>query len=263
MHVFRSISFLFVFLLLQSSFAQTEIRVTAGEWSPYVSSDIENNGLLVQLAKEALAQKGVKLKLGIFPWARATELSKSGDWDGTLAFAKTKTREPFYYYTEPLYVGRYVFFHLKSTNLEWNTYADLGKVKMASTRGFGGMGDEFLKAEKDGVIQVERFTSDEQSFQMLLKKRVRAVPSDLEVGYVLLRKLYGNDATKLFNHCPKSIQDSAYHLVISKKAKNAEKIVETFNEGLRMLKASGRYDEIVKAWYSKPLFRDSIPFLKK
>lgn len=263
MHVLRSTSFLAISFFLQMSFAQSVVRVTAGEWSPYISSDLENKGLLVQIATEAFAQKGVTLKISIFPWARATELSKSGEWDGTLAFAKLKEREKFYLYSEPLYTGRYVFFHLKNFALNWNSYQDLGKVKMASTRGFGGMGDEFLKAERDHVIHVERFTSDAQSFQMLLNRRMQAVPSDLEVGYVLLRRLYGQDSTKLFIHSSKAIQESPYHLVISKKAKNAEKLVEIFNEGLKLLHSTGRYDEIVKAWYAKPLFKEAIPVVKK
>jgi polar amino acid transport system substrate-binding protein len=263
MHVFRSTSVLFILFFLQMSFAQSVVRITAGEWSPYISNDLESKGLLAQIATEAFAQKGVVLKIAIFPWARATELSKSGEWDGTLAFAKLKEREKFYLYSEPLYTGRYVFFHLKNFALNWNTYQDLGKVKMASTRGFGGMGDEFMQAERDHVIQVERFTSDTQSFQMLLSKRVQAVPSDLEVGYVLLRRLYGADSTKIFIHSAKAIQESPYHLVISKKAKNAEKLIEIFNEGLKQLHTSGRYDEIVKAWYAKPLFKDAIPVIKK
>lgn len=263
MHVLRSTSFVFIFLFLQMGFAQNVVRVTAGEWSPYISNDLEYKGLLAQIAIEAFAKKGVTLKIGIFPWARATELSKSGEWDGTLAFAKLKEREKFYLYSDPIYTGRYVFFHLKNFALNWNTYQDLSKIKMASTRGFGGMGDEFLKAEKDHVIQVERFTSDAQSFQMLLSKRVQAVPSDLEVGYVLLRRLYGAESTKVFVHNTKAIQESPYHLVISKKAKNPEKIVETFNEGLKLLHSSGRYDEIVKSWYGKPLFKEAIPIMKK
>lgn len=263
MHVFRSISVLIILIWMQFSFALSEVRVTSGEWSPYISSELPGNGLFVQLATEAFAQKGVKLKVGFFPWARTTELSKSGEWDGTIAFVKLKEREAYYLYGDPLYVGRYVFFHLKNHEISWNTYADLRKIKMASTRGFGGMGDEFIKAERDGVIQVERFTSDAQSFQMLLSNRVQAVPSDLEVGYVLLRKLYGDNATKLFSHSQKAILDSAYHLVVSKKAKNAQKILETYNEGLKMLKDSGRYEEIVRTWYAKPIYKDSIPFLKK
>ena len=263
MNVMRSASFLIILFFAQFSLAQNVVRITAGEWSPYISNDLDYKGLLVQIATEAFAQKGVTLKLGLFPWARATELSKSGEWDGTLAFAKLKEREKFYLFSEPIYIGRYVLFHLKTYPLSWNTYQDLSKVKMASTRGFGGMGDEFLKAEKEGVIQVERFTSDTQSFQMLLNKRVQAVPSDLEVGYILLRRLYGSDSTKLFTHAAKPIQESAYHLVISKKTKNAEKIIETFNEGLKQLHTSGRYQEILKSWYLKPLFKDALPGTKK
>lgn len=231
------------------AFANEVVRISTGEWAPYISESIEHKGLLAQITTEAFAQKGITVGLHFFPWARATELSKSGEFQGTIAFAKIKDREPFYLFSAPLYVGRYALFHLKSRPLLWTTYADLKDVQMAATRGFGGMGDEFIKAERDGVIKVVRLTSDVQSFNMLLAGRVSAVPSDLEVGYVLLNKLYGKDA-QLFTHSPHLIRSSEYRLVISKKVKDGARLIEAFNEGLKALQMSGRYDEILRSWYS-------------
>lgn len=242
----------------QSAFSKNVVRIAAGEWPPYISNSLEHKGLIAQIATEAFALRGVELQIGFFPWARTSELSKLGEWDGALAYARIKEREQYYLFTDPIYVGQYVFFHLKSHPFTWTQYSDLKNIPMASTRGFGGMGDKFLQAERDGVIKVERLTSDEQSFNMLRTGRVRAVPSDLDVGYVLLRKLYGKDA-QLFTHNPLPIQISEYHVVISKKVKDPQKIVDTFNEGLKQLRRSGRYREIIKSWYAKPLFKDAVP----
>jgi polar amino acid transport system substrate-binding protein len=129
---------------------------------------------------------------------------------------------------------------------------------MAATRGFGGMGDAFLKAERDGTIKVLRLTSDEQSFNMLLSGRVQAVPSDLEVGYVLLRKLYGDQAEQ-FTHNSNLILNSNYHLVISKKNSKARELITQFNEGLALLRKSGRYDQIVHQWYSAMIYKSAVP----
>lgn len=256
--VFKTLILAFLFVFAQACFAKEIIRITTGEWPPYISENIDHQGLLTQITKEAFAKKNIDVQIGFFPWARATELSKSGEWDGTIAFARLKEREKFYLFSKTLYIGRYAFFHLKSQPLFWTSYGDLKDIKMASTRGFGGMGDEFLKAERSGVITVMRLTSDIQSFNMLKTNRVQAVPSDLEVGYVLLHKIYGKEAN-LFTHNPRLIQSSDYHLVVSKKNKNGQKIIDAFNEGLIQLHSSGRYDEILKAWYNKPIYRESVP----
>ncbi len=251
---------LFAILLCSAgiAYAKKTVRITTGEWSPYISNSIDNKGLLSQITTEAFALQGFDVELGFFPWARANELSKSGEWDGTIAYARLKEREKYYLFSDPIYIGQYVFFYLKVHPFVWTQYSDLKNVPMASTRGFGGMGDKFLQAEKDGVIQVTRLTSDEQSFNMLRAGRVQAVPSDLEVGYVLLKKLYGKDA-KLFSHNLLPIQISPYHLVISKKVKNAQQLIDTFNEGLKRLRRTGRYHEIIKNWYGKPIYQDSVP----
>ncbi|WII71664.1 transporter substrate-binding domain-containing protein [Bdellovibrio sp. 22V] len=240
------------------TFAKEEIHLSTGDWSPYISESLEHQGLIAQLAREAFANAGITMDLGFFPWVRATELSKAGTTDGTIAFVRLKEREKFYYYSDVLYTGQYVFFHLKSRPLKWNNISDLKNITIAATRGYGGMGEEFIQAEQKGIIKVLRLTSDKQSFNMLLSQRVDAVPSDLEVGYVYLRKLYGKDAEK-FTHNSRAIQKAEYHLVISKKAKNGPALIEKFNAGLKKLHKSGRYKEIVREWHDKPIYRQALP----
>lgn len=254
----RAVLLLSFLLCSQFAFGKNTIRLTTGEWPPYISSSLENYGLLVQIAKESFALKNATVEIGFFPWARANELSKTGEWDGTLAYARVVEREKYYLFSDPIYVGHYVFFHLKNNPLTWSQFSDLKNVSLATTRGFAGMGDKFLEAEKNGVLKVERLTSDVQSFNMLRTKRVQAVPSDLEVGYVLLQKIYGKDV-QLFTHNPLPIQISEYHLAISRKTKNSQQLIDTFNEGLKQLRRSGRYNEIVKTWYNKPVYREAVP----
>lgn len=251
-------SALLIFLTHDLAFAKSKVRLSTGEWLPFVSESLEHQGLISQLAREAFANAGIKMELGFFPWMRASELSKSGEWDGTIAFVRLKEREEVYLYSDILYTGLYVFFHLKSFSFQWTDYSDLKTLTMATTRGFGGMGQKFMQAEKEGTIKVLRLSSDTQSFEMLLNQRVQLVPSDLEVGYVYLHKLYGKSASK-FTHNPNPIQRSEYHLVISKKIKNGPELIKKFNEGLKKLRSSGRYEEIVKAWYNKPIYKDSVP----
>lgn len=254
----RVIFLIGIFFAMQSVQAKQVVRISTGEWLPYISESLNHKGLLAQITSEAFALKGYEVQFGFFPWARATELSKTGEWAGTIALAHLKERESYYLYSLPLYIGRYVFFHLKSQTFSWNKYEDLKNMTMASTRGFGGMGDEFLSAERGGVIKVLRLTSDVQSFNMLKAGRIQAVPSDLEVGYVSLRRMYGKDAD-VFTHSSHLIHQAAYHLVISKKEKNGQQMIEIFNEGLKELHRSGRYDAILKSWYEQAIYKEAVP----
>lgn len=245
-------------MFLHAAFGKEVVRLSTGEWSPYISESLEHKGILAQIATEAFALKGMDVTLDFFPWGRATQLSKTGEWDGTLAFVRLVEREPFYLFSDIVYTGHYAFFHLKSQDFKWKDYSDLKNVLIASTIGFGGMGDEFIKAEKNGTIKVLRLGSDTQSFNMMMAKRAEAVPSDVEVGYVLARKLYGRNAN-LITHNSNYILKSDYRLAISKKSKNPQALLEKFNDGLAQLRKSGRYDEILRSWYEKPIYKDAVP----
>lgn len=239
--------------------AREKIRLTTGEWAPYISENLKNKGLFSQITIEAFATQGVDVELGFYPWQRVFQLSRTGEWDGTIAYAKTLEREKYYNYSEPVYTGKYVLFHLKNYPLKWQKYDDLKSITIAATRGFGGMGQEFIEAEERQVIKVNRLASDDQSFNMLLLNRVQAVASDAEVGYVLINKLFGADKAKLFTHSDHLIQHAKYHLVLSKNLKNSALLIKKFNLGLSTLKKSGRYAQIIKEFYQNKTYQDTIP----
>lgn len=235
------------------------VRLTTGEWSPYISEELEYKGLISQITTEAFALQDVEVQLFFFPWQRVFQLSKDGEYDGTIAYAKTVEREKYYHYSEPVYTGKYVLFQLKAHPFKWQKYEDLKDVHIAATRGFGGMGKEFLAAEEKKIIQVERLASDIQSFNMLLLGRVHAVASDLEVGYVLLNKNFPKKDVEYVTHNEHIIQNAKYHLVMSKSLKKSAGLVKKFNTGLAQLKKSGRYDQIIKEYYQRKIYKEALP----
>lgn len=251
--------FLTVLIFCANTSAKETVHLSTGEWAPYISEELEHKGLLSQIAAEAFALEGVEMKLDFFPWQRVYQLSKSGEYDGTLAYAKTDEREKIYFYSEPIYTGKYVLFHLKKYPLKWNKYDDLKHVKIAATRGFGGMGQEFITAEETKVIKVDRLASDVQSFKMLLLGRVQAVASDLEVGYALVHKNFSKKEFESIGHNERLIQNAKYHLVMSKGLKKSEGLIKKFNAGLNTLKKSGRYTKILNEYYQKKIYKDLIP----
>lgn len=247
------------FFMIQTSSAKEIVRLSTGEWVPYISETLDHKGLIAQITEEAFATQDIELKLGFFPWERAYHLSKSGSWDGTIALSKTTEREQTYLFSDPIYTGKYVFFHLKSTPVKWQSYNDLSKLRIGAPRGFGGMGQEFLSAEENKIITVDRVTTILQAFKMLLLDRVKLVPSDLEVGYVLLNQNFDKKQIEQITHNSHIIQLTKYHLVMPKSFAKSEGLIKKFNLGLSALKKSGRYKQIIKEFYQKKIYQDFLP----
>lgn len=255
----KLIAILICFSLIQIGQAKEVVRLTAGEWPPYISETLEHRGLISQITEEAFALQNIEMKLGFYPWERAYHLSRSGLWDGTIAISKTTEREKSYLFSEPIYTGKYVFFHLKSTPIKWQSYKDLAHLKIGAGRGFGGMGQDFLSAEANHVIKVDRVTTMLQAFSMLLLNRVQLVPSDLEVGYVLLNKNFDKTKIAQITHDNHIIQLTKYHLVLNKSSAKSVELMKKFNLGLNALRKSGRYNQIIKEFYQKKIYQDYLP----
>ncbi len=235
--------------------AKEKIRFTTGEWAPYISETLDHYGLFSQITTEAFASQGVEVEYGFFPWQRVFKLSRDGEWDGTIAYAKTAIREKYYFYSDSIYTGKYVLFNLKSHPFKWNKYEDLKGIKIGATRGFGGMGQEFIAAEEKKIIDVERVVDDSLSFNMLLLNRVQAVASDLDVGFELLNKLFDKKTVDLFTYNERIIQNAKYHLVMPKRLTKSASLIKKFNLGLAALKKSGRYDVLIKEFNAKNIIR--------
>ena len=83
-----------------------------------------------------------------------------------------------------------------------------------------------------------------------------AVAGEVMVTYAQIQDTFSQKEAALFMHHPKAIHEKPVYLLLSKKVAESEAMLERFNDGLRQLKASGRYDQIIAdalaGKYAKP-----------
>jgi polar amino acid transport system substrate-binding protein len=136
------------------------------------------------------------------------------------------------------------FFHLKSTEFDWNGVEDLKDLKIGATLEYF-YGKELDEAEKAGFIHIERVGSDELSLKKLLKGRIDVFPGDLMVTYAQIQDTFSAEEAALFTHHPKTFEYRGLYLLFSKQVEGNERMRDLFNKGLQQLRESGRYDEII------------------
>lgn len=221
------------------------IKLTNGEWPPYMSEEYKHHGLVSHIVSEAYKQSEVTVEYGFFPWKRAFKEALEGKkWSGSVVWTKNPKREKDFLFSEPVIALKDVFFHRKDLQLSWNTMADLSKYKIGASIGYS-YGEAFTKAEADKVINVKRIASDEKNLKKLAAGRIDLFPATLEVGYALIADKLDEASGNLLTNNPKSIRETSYRLIVSKKAKNAEEMIKKFNEGLAKIKASGAYEKML------------------
>ncbi len=229
-----------------SAFAQSQdtIRLTTGKWQPFTSKSAPHYGVASHIVTEAFALVDVEVKYGFFPWKRAMKLAREGKWDGSAIWYDTEERRENFFYSDPIVPSTQSFFHLKSYQFDWDQFEDLADLRVGGTSEYS-YGAEFDTAEEAGVFQTHRAISDEVGLTNLLKGRIDVFPGELLVTYEQIRDTFSEEDTTLFTHHPKTISTLPLYLLLSNKVPGNEQNRDLFNEGLRQLKESGQYDEII------------------
>ncbi|MBB5019218.1 polar amino acid transport system substrate-binding protein [Chitinivorax tropicus] len=221
--------------------ADKAVRLASGEWPPFQSAQLKYGGLATRIITEAFALNGIQVEYGYFPWKRSYSYAEAGDWDGTFVWFALPERRAQFYISDPVVDTKYVFFHLKNTKFDWSTLESLQDTKIGLLAG-ASMGDDFQRAEQDGVLQVEYSNNEESGFRKLLTKRVDVILCDVEVGYYVIQNMFTPQQAALFTHHPQPFKVEPQNLLLSKKVDRNKQLIELFNKGLRQLKASGKYE---------------------
>ena len=231
-------------LAMQTASANETVRLTNGDWQPLMSKNGPHHGIASHIVTEAFALVGVEVKYGFFPWNRSMKLAQDGRWDGSVIWWDREERHQYFFYTEPVVQSTTVFFHLKSTNFDWRTFRDLGDLRVGGSIGYN-YGKAFNAAEETGVIQTDWGPNDEIGLKKLLKKRIDIFPGELMVTYAQIRDTFSEGEATLFTHHPNPIFEEPMYLLLSKGVSGMKQMRDRFNQGLRLLKKSGRYDRIL------------------
>jgi len=236
---------LFVVLTALTAGAET-IRITNGEWQPYMSQYSYEYGINSHVISEAYRLEGIKVEWGFFSWKRAYESSEfCTPWQASATWWPTQQIKERFLISEPISSTSFVFFHLKNREIEWERFEDLEGQKIGITAAYH-YGDEFMRYIKTNSMDIEQVLSDEENIRKLFKGEIDLFPNDLDVGYAQIRNLLPDDHVALIDYHPREFARTTLHLIISKRCENAQYLVDKFNTGFARLKSSGRFEQMQK-----------------
>ena len=233
---------LLVLASLPSSGALADtVRITNGEWPPFTSERLPDNGPLSRIVAEAFALEGITVEYGYFPWKRAYDYARTGKWDGSIGWAPTPRHVQDFQMSDPVLTADKALFHLKNIPFDWQKIEDLRGWKVGATAGYS-YGDDWDNAVKDGRLRVDEVTVDEQNIRKLLLRRVDVIAMEVDVANYLLRtRLTPEEAATIVQH-PKLLMRTPICLAVSRNTARAADLTTRFNRGLQRLKDSGAYD---------------------
>ncbi|MBD2839347.1 transporter substrate-binding domain-containing protein [Pseudomonas sp. JM0905a] len=226
-------------LLFHGLAAAEEVRLTNGEWAPYLGARLPHQGVASRIVEEAFALQGVKVQWEFYPWTRSMHLAERGERAGTAVWLRSPERERQFFISDPVVESTYYFFHRKDHPLDWQRVSDLKDVRLGGALGYD-YGAAFQQAERDGQIKVKRLSGEEQGLRMVLAGRLDAFPMDKVVAFALLNdKFTSADRARLSFH-PLPVRSDSLHLMLSREVPGNAELIKRFNEGLTLLRDSGK-----------------------
>ncbi len=231
---------LLVAFLLAAAFAAhaEEITLSNGEWHPYLAAQSPHGGVGSRIVSEAFALEGIKVNFVFRPWQRAFLEAQFGEVQGSILWGPGppgSDRGRRFYFSDPVLVGRSVFFHLRSVAFDWQRPEDLVPLRIGGTLGYK------YAFENQPGIRIDRAGTDEIGFTKLLAGRFQLFPSDLYAGRDVLKRHFTPAQVALITYHPRPYMITQYHLIMSKQQAGNARYIALFNRGLKKLKDSGKY----------------------
>lgn len=248
----RALAFLILFsafLLLPDHAYSKEaktVNLTSGEWPPYTSEQLDNNGLALHIIKEAFDSQGYEVFYSFYPWKRSLEIAKHGLSDGSAVWQTSDERKKHFYNSHTVVETSTVFFHRKDYDFDWSSPKDLIGRNVGTTRGYIYT-PSFRTELANNNITVFDSDSDLINLKLLLNGRIDVHPLDITVGRYLISEspnLYSADAS-LTSH-PRSLINAKQVVIFPKKLPRSGEFTDALNRGLETIRKDGRYQEILK-----------------
>ncbi len=226
-------------LALAAGARAEEIRLTNGEWSPYLGQHLPQHGVASRIVSEAFALEGIQVRWEFHPWARSLRLAERGERAGSAVWLSSPERERNFFISDPVLDSHYYFFHRKDQPLDWQQLQDLAHLRLGATTGYD-YGAAFQAAEASQSLQIRRLGSDVLGFRQLLAGRIDAFALDKVVAFDLLHAQFSAAERARLTFHPRPLRSDSLHLLLSRKDPANLERMRRFNAGLARLRENGR-----------------------
>ena len=217
------------------------IAVTCDEWPPYIEQNPQIKGIVWTLLNEAFESASIEIDWELLPWSRAMALARVGKKAGVACAWYSDERNQDFAYSEPYLVNRLSMIKLKGLEIRWQTLRDLQDYQFAQVRG-AVVSKAFDEAK---FIKKAMTPSTSDALRLVLYARADLYADDEANIMATLRKDYPDFESKV-EFVERPISANKLYFISSRKRSDHLRLINTFNTGLKHLKASGRYTEILE-----------------
>ena len=219
------------------------VKITTGEWKPFISSEFRQGGVILHIVREAFARKGIDVQIEFFPWARAVKYVADGSWDAMAVTASRYSEDgAAYLYSDAVYIGEDVIFHLKDSPPPGSSFADMKGLSFGAVLSYDYTA-EYRKAIEDGLISEVVAPEPELLFPMLIAKRFDVFIMNKAAGLYTYNTIYREQVGDLITYFDQPLSTLDFSMRFSDDGEKNQRLVKIFNTSLREMREAGIIDQ--------------------
>ena len=234
-----------------------QVRLLTLEWEPYTGSQMAYKGFVSNAVAQAYQKAGYEVSIVFKPWEEALSMAIDGKVDGVFPAYHAREREKVFLYSDEICQstlglckrrrmiqpspgggvmarGYAISFHTDPRIDEVQALRDLKAYTFGVVSGYAN-----TPAFDAADFLIKRYApNDEANIAQLLGDDVQLIVIDKYVARnIMVKKFPWFSGEVAFMQPP--LSRKGLFLVISRKAESAEKKIQAFNAGLRILKQDG------------------------
>ena len=217
--------------------------VTAENYLPFTGKSLPAGGLATELVDAAFWAVDLKVNVTWTAWKRAVSKTLSGQFVGTFPYMETPERLKDFIFSNPIYTMNSYFYVRANSDITAATDAALKGKRLCRPIGYG-MEPAIQKLIDSKILVVTTPQSQEICFKLLKQKRVDVVVETELIAENTIKKSIGSSAGIV--RLSEPVGSISLGLMTAKESPIGQKAVEKFNDGLKIIKANGTYDKIVR-----------------
>jgi len=238
-------SLLSALLFVPATMAQQPLRLcTLEHWPPFVDRSALNGGFAVQVVDEALALANIPFSRHYVPWARAMQETRTGNCDVISELYFDPNRKDWADFSDAYGDLSMTLFAREDRNVSYQQLSDLKAYRIGLLRG-ANISPEFHRT--DG-LQLVPLNSVKQGLQLVYSGRLDAfVTGEKAIRFAMYQlQPQLTDIYRVLQPVRPTIHTNELFLGFNKRRAENREWRQRFNKALKQLKASGRYDEILR-----------------
>ena len=220
--------------------ADTQVQLAADVWPPF-TNHFGKPRIATELVHLALAKSGYEPTTQILDNWTVSEDLKAGKYDGCGALWKSIEHEAYLLFSKPYLQSRLHLAGRKGLDVELSDLSQLKSKRLVLVEGYayGELVDSLKKVEiiygKDSVSNLKMILSGDADYTLV---------EDLLIQYLL--REHTDKHAKLFDFGSESLLINPIHLALRKDLPGAAKIIQQFNQTIRLMQVDGTYNRILR-----------------